>query len=43
MNFSFPIKFSGLCIYSPNGRYFVMSKGVEAIVNNHLTFNFTDL
>lgn len=32
MNFSYPIKFSGQAVYSPNGGYFCISKGVDLIV-----------
>ena len=42
MNFSYPIKFSGINEYSPNGTYFAMTKGVDVIVNI-LYFTYVDL
>lgn len=35
MNFSYPIKFSGISTYSPNGRYLAIAKGVETIVSEN--------
>jgi hypothetical protein len=34
MNFSYPIKYSGLVHYSPNGKLLAISKGVDTIVKN---------
>ncbi len=36
MNFSYPIKFSGIVSYSPNGKYLAISKNTEVIVKYRL-------
>ena len=39
MNFSYPIKFSGIVSYSPNGKYLAISKTAEVIVRITLTLD----
>lgn len=36
MNFSSPIKYSGFCSFSPNGKHFAITKNLELLVRHTL-------
>jgi len=35
MNFSYPVKYSGKSVYSPNSKYLAVNRAFEVIVKNY--------